>query len=96
MRPSKLRFEVERDPPRAIRFRLAHQGLGEYWGLCRFEEDEERKTTVELATWVQPARPVPLRLLLVVERMMLLKGVREFLDACEVPARPSTGSGLAQ
>jgi hypothetical protein len=40
-------------------------------------------TEVELATWLQPARPVPAGLILLVERIVLLQGVREFLETCE-------------
>jgi hypothetical protein len=83
-----LTFEVEREPPRAVRFRLANRALGEYLGLCLFEETPAG-TSIELATWLQPSRPVPAGLLLAVERMTMLRAAREFLETCE-KAVPST------
>lgn len=83
-----LNFEVEKEPPRIIRFRLVNAALGEYRGICSYEEQptsvtgQPVGTTVELTTWLKPARPVPMGLLLMVERMALLQGVREFLKAC--------------
>ncbi len=94
----RLTFEVEQEPPRAIRFRLANRALGEYRGLCRFEEragaaDSSGETDVELSTWLQPARPVPARLLLLVQRMTFLRGVRGFLESCEQQRRaPGTAT----
>lgn len=90
-----LTFEVERDPPRAIRFNLANETLGRYQGVCLFEEvapsseqpTAHARTAVELSTWLKPARPVPLGLLLMVERMTFLQGVREFLEDCDPRAR---------
>jgi hypothetical protein len=41
------------------------------------------RTHVELSTWYQPSRPVPMRLLLLVERMTLLQGTKTFLRACD-------------
>lgn len=87
----QLTFEVEQEPPDAIRFRLVNRTLGEYRGLCRFEEGSapgkdgtpQPATVMELITWLQPARPVPQGLLLSVERMTMLRGVRDFLKACD-------------
>ena len=87
----RLNFEVEQEPPHAIRFRLANQALGEYRGLCVFEEPPGRTagapaktaTDVELVTWLKPSRPVPMGLLLIVERMTLLQGARAFLESCD-------------
>ena len=85
-----LTFEVEKDPPRAVRFRLVDEALGDYRGVCLFQpvspeaaDGGREATRVELATWLQPARPVPMRLLLYVERVTLLQGARRFLKACE-------------
>lgn len=87
----QLTFEVEQDPPTAMRFRLVDERLGEYRGVCWLEEltggssgqgDQER-TIVELATWLQPSRPVPMRLLLLVERMAFLRATETFLDRCD-------------
>ena len=78
----QLTFEVEQDPPRAIRFRLVNEMLGEYRGVCWLEESQP-DTIVELATWLKPSRPVPTGLLLFVERMTFLQGVESFLEACE-------------
>ena len=79
----QLTFEVEQDPPRAIRFRLVNEVLGEYRGVCWLEEGSQAGTLVELATWLQPSRPVPMGLILVVERMTFLEGVKSFLEECE-------------
>ena len=78
----QLTFEVEQDPGRAIRFRLVNKLLGEYWGVCWLEE-ASAGTIVELATWLKPSRPIPVGLLLFVERKTLLDGVRNFLEECE-------------
>lgn len=84
-----LTFEVERDPPEEIRFRLVHEAIGEFRGLCALEgtagPDAAPRTDVELMTWFRPARPVPLGLLAVVERIALLQGVKGFLKTCEAP-----------
>ena len=86
----QLTFETEQDPPESIRFQLNAPILGEYRGLCMFQERAAAQTTdVELSTWLKPARPVPMRLLLVVERMTLLQGVKSFLKSCEV-SRPAS------
>jgi len=85
----RLTFEVEQEPPNAVRFQLMHQRVGTYRGVCVFQEvpsangDPSMHTRVELSTWYQPSRPVPMRLLLLVERMTLLQGTRSFLRACE-------------
>ena len=83
-----LNFEIEKDPPRLLRFRLMNPSVGEYRGLCRYEEHVDPKTgrtmtSVDLATWLDPAKPVPLRILLAVERMAMLQGARKFLEACD-------------
>ena len=89
-RTLRLTFEVEQEPPDAIRFQLIHQFIGEYRGVCLFREipsttsgAPSTETLVELSTWYQPSRPVPMRLLLLVERMTLLQGTKSFLRACE-------------
>ena len=87
----QLTFEVEQDPPRAIRFRLVNEVLGEYRGVCWLEEGSQAGTLVELATWLQPSRPLPMGLILVVERMTLLEGVKSFLEECEQYPQPSQG-----
>jgi len=79
----RLIFEVEQDPPREIRFRWDGAGLGQFRGLCVLEDVPPGRTAVELSTSFKPARPVPLSLLLVVERIAILQAVREFLRACE-------------
>lgn len=77
-----LTFEVEQDPPHAVRFRLLNEFIGEYRGVSLFRPEGEQ-TAVELATWLRPAVPVPGRLILWAERVVLLKGIRRFLEACE-------------
>ncbi len=95
----RLTFEVEQEPPQAIRFRLANEVLGEYLGICTFQEmppagtkNDQPTTTMEISTWLKPSRPVPVRLLLLVERMTMLRGVEAFLDSCE----PQRGATIAQ
>ena len=83
-----LTFDVEKEAPRIMRFRLVNEALGEYRGVCRFEPgptapDGSPSTEVELATWLKPAHPVPMRLLLLVERITMLQGARKFLDALD-------------
>ena len=78
-----LRFEVEKEPPALVKFRLVHEALGEYRGLSRFEEAGAGQTAVDLVTWLKPNRPVPIRLLLVVERIAMLQASRKFLERCE-------------
>ena len=73
-----------------VKFRLVNKALGEYRGLLRFETAGAGETAVELVTWLKPNRPVPIRLLLVVERIAMLQASREFLKRCE--ARPSASS----
>ena len=77
-----LTFEIEREPPRVTRFRLVNEALGEYRGVALYTP-EGTGTAVELSTWLQPAQPVPARLLLGVERIALLQGAREFLEDCD-------------
>ncbi len=89
----RLVFEVEQEPPGAIRFQLIHHTLGTYRGLARFEPvrgtktagltDAAEGTAIECVTWLQPARPVPMGLVLLAERVMLLRGVKSFLAQCE-------------
>jgi hypothetical protein len=86
----QLTFEVEHDPPKAMRFRLVDERLGEYRGVCWLEEPAgpgageqgQDGTVVELATWLKPARPVPMGLILLVERMTFLRATESFLDTC--------------
>jgi len=79
-----LTFEVERDPPREIRFRWPGGRWGELTGVCVFQDGSvPGRTMVELATRFQPSRPLPLGLLLVVERAALLGAVKEFLESCD-------------
>ena len=87
-----LTFEIEEDPPRAMRFRLVNETLGEYRGVCWMEDPPAMPgasmatgTIVELATWFKPARPIPTGLVLLIERMTFLQGVKEFLESCEQP-----------
>ena len=56
-----LTFEVEKEPPSAMRFRLVNEALGEYRGLCLFtpSPDPAGKTSRV------PAARLPLRLSLI-------------------------------
>ena len=89
-----LVFEVENDPPAAVRFRLLNEALGEYRGVSKFDEAPDG-TTVELLTWLKPNRPVPMRLLLVVERIAMLQASRTFLERCDerLKGRPESPGG---
>jgi len=78
-----LTFEIEREPPLISRFRLANELIGEYRGMCRFQTDDSGGTAVDMATWLKPSHPVPARLILLVQRMVLLPAVRDFMDECE-------------
>lgn len=84
-----LRFEIEEEPPRAMRFRLANAGLGEYRGVCILEPEgpaasgQGSATAVELSTWLKTARPISPRLLLFIERVTMLHAVKAFLASCE-------------
>ncbi|MBI4343689.1 MAG: hypothetical protein HY601_02615 [Candidatus Omnitrophica bacterium] len=83
----RLRFEVEEARLAGqdeVRFRLSHPVIGEYRGVCWLRDAAgSGRTAVGLATWLQPARPVPVRLILLVERMALLRGMRNFLESLE-------------
>ncbi|MEK7879248.1 MAG: SRPBCC family protein [candidate division NC10 bacterium] len=90
----RLAFEIEREPPTVARFRMASDLVGEYRGFCRMRP-EGGQTQVELATWLRPAVRVPAGLILWVERAVMLKGIRGFLEACERAAPPATGTPSA-
>lgn len=78
----RLVFEIEQEPHEAVRFRLRNPIFGEYRGVCLMRA-EGLQTHVELSTWLSPATRVPSGLVLSVERMVMLQGIREFLQACE-------------
>ena len=84
-----LRFEMEQEPPNAVRFRWADERFGEYLGVAVFEEvagtgkDAAPATRVDLSTRFLPVHPVPMHLLLGVERIAMLSAAKEFLKACE-------------
>lgn len=79
-----LRFEIEQDPPRAIRFRLVNDFIGEYRGVGLFRASGEG-TAVEVSTWVQPAVKISPGLIVFAERVVMMKGIRNFLKTCELP-----------
>ncbi len=80
-----LRFEIERNPPSAVRFQFSHDQLGTYRGVCTFAE-AGGGTRIAASTQLQPSRPRPLQLILALERIVLLRGVRGFLERCEQEA----------
>jgi len=82
----QLTFEVEQEAPRVVRFRLVNQEIGEYRGVCVLSP-EGQATRIELATWLKPVVRVPSGLVLWVERVVLLRGIRNFLEACEHTAQ---------
>ena len=97
----RLTFEVDRQPPRAMQFRLLRSGAGHCQGVCLLTENPTASlngkampatTTVELFLWVKPTRRISTRLLLFVERTTILQGVKGFLAACDArdPAILST------
>lgn len=83
----RLVFEIERDPPNAVRFRMFNERLGEFRGVSKLEsvmdDSGNSYTDMELATWLKTVKPVPAGLLLISQRMMLVEAARNFLDACE-------------
>ena len=82
-----MTFELEQEPPNVVRFRVLNDILGEYRGVVRLEAREadpsESATSVAISTWLNPPRPFPLRMVMAAERMVLLRGVRNFLEECE-------------
>ena len=86
-----LTFEIEQEPPKVMRFRLTNEAVGEYRGVCVFEEstgtgaagEGNVMTPVEFSTWLKPSRPVPTGLILLVERMTLLGSIKSFLETCD-------------
>ena len=60
--------------------------------MCLFKADGE-ETHVDLIAWLQPARRVPAGLILWIERLILLGGARNFLDACEQAPAAAGGAG---
>ncbi len=97
-RTLRLNFEVERDPPRQVRFRLTNPRLGEYRGVfilteptVEFRSAEPAATGLDLLTWLKPAQPVPLGLLAAAQRMVILRGTKEFLQGCEAKYRRALG-----
>lgn len=78
----RLVFEVEQEPPDAVRFRLVHEAIGDYRGVCWLRAVEHDQTRVEMATWLKPAVRVPSGLVLWVKRSVMLKGIRNFLETC--------------
>ena len=86
-----LNFEVEQEPMEVMRFRLSNPEIGEYIGVCRFTDAEiaangkspsTAGTALELSTWFKPARPVPAGLILMAQRIVMLRGARTFLESC--------------
>ena len=78
----RLTFEIEREPPEVIRFRLVNDVIGEYRGVCRLMP-EGQGTAMLMATWLQPAVRISPSLVLLAERIVMLHGIREFLGSCE-------------
>lgn len=83
----RLVFEIERDPPHAVRFRMVNELLGEYRGVNKLEPIEDDsgipQTRMELSTWMKTVKPMPGGLMLVTQRMILVEAARNFLEACE-------------
>ena len=97
-KPLRLLFEIEQDRPRAVRFRLTNPVVGEYRGALLLKPDGPQSTQLELVTWLRPGVRLPQGLILGVERMVLLQGIRHFISACEEESariRASTGGGHA-
>ena len=88
-----LRFEVEREEPQAVRFRLANPAIGEYRGVFRLTPTEApSRTDVQMATWLKPAVRIPSGLVIMVERIVLLKGIRKFLHVCRAASAGASGT----
>ena len=90
----RLTFEVDKQPPRAMQFRLIHSGAGQCQGVCLLTENPQAlvngkampSTTIELVIWVKPTRRISTRLLLFVKRTTILQGIKAFLAACDARA----------
>lgn len=85
-----LTFEIERQPPDVLRFRMISKQIGQYIAVYKLSEPtgvitsmEPAVTQIEFSTWLMPARPVPMGMLATAERMIFLRMAREFLKACE-------------
>lgn len=79
-----LNFQLEREPQHYTRFCLMNPELGEYRGVMATQpvDGNPRFTDVALSTWLKPAVPVSMRLLLVAERMVILGSVEKFNETC--------------
>ena len=73
-----LKFEIERDPPNSVRFRLLNRTIGDYRGVFRLAP-AAHGTQVEFITWLDPAVRMPKGLILYTERVVMLQSIRNFL-----------------
>ncbi len=82
----RLHFEMEQEPPAALRFRMQTPVLGQYLGVARMRQVAASQTEIDLATWMSPPARVPRGLVIWVERGAILGGIRNFLKTCASPA----------
>ncbi len=84
-----LKIEFERNEPREIRFQIDHSKFGHFRGVVEFKEvpragDHLQKATEgELTAVFQPAYDLPSGIVLMVQRMVLLRGLRAYFELCE-------------
>lgn len=86
---ARLHFEMEQEPPTALRFRMRTPALGQYLGMARMRQVSAAQTEIDLATWLSPPTRVPRGLVIWIERGAILGGIRNFLKTCEHPASPA-------
>ncbi len=88
-----FQFEIEREAPRTMTFRVDHPKLGQCRGYSEFTEkgkvgaSEMAQTHVELVMSLEPAVSVPDNMVLMIQKMIVLRGLRSFFELCEVAAR---------
>ena len=79
----RLYFEMEQEPPEALRFRMNTPALGDYLGVARLRPVSPGQTEIKLSTWLSPPARVPRGLVIWIERGAILGGIRNFLKTCE-------------
>ncbi|MBN1586217.1 MAG: hypothetical protein JW937_02165 [Candidatus Omnitrophica bacterium] len=86
-----LEFEIFLEPEEIFRFRVTNEGVGEFYGYCRFQDAAgptvgTGRTGIDLATHYKPGglgQRMLLKQLMILERMALMHGIESFLDSCE-------------
>jgi hypothetical protein len=84
-------FEIEETPQEVVRFRLYHSETGEYVGMTRFTPvtaeqapaTDGEHTGMVVSTRFRFARQVPGAVVLPLQRMILLRGMKRFMEGCQ-------------